>query len=610
MGRKKQKIRWTSVDQEGFFTNDNEDLEQPGNKEFSSSNNSKINSNPDYSNSQKRTHRRVLKKPKQILSQAKDCGSPEDNSVTGCESKDCDSCTCDMYCCCTTHEHSSICDALSNKFKNSSKTSKMDQTKPESNNEGNSTSDLNESNANAKDCDTNSEHSSMMNGSTHSSYNNSNRSLNIHRMESFSSSGTGSREYERHSNHGERRYERKYNYSRDGSRRSYGGSDRGGGSTWINAPLAPRFERKAAIHAANAAANGNNYHSHHYGDQNGSNGCYDDSMSMDMEDLPNGFTKIRSKNLDVLFKKDYYAQRIHLNSGSSGTGTAATVNSCSVSPNPQVATTQPTASVTTQDGENNDVAEADKEEISDSNRFNLTKESKSDHAINSTEIDNGGTENLSESKENKSSISSKEPDIKDSIQPSLCAQTTKSDANSAISQMQTSLSPSESDESKVYARTENNDCEISQSKEHEHAQNNNPNINTNATPFYPKCQTEASNEQEDANSVKPSSATSIENNSSSAPISSAASMPSQPGCFDSTSTMISEAANKRPSLFLYAPSSNTIIPCEEIIIPNHPNVMQEPMNISVRQKPSSDSSASNEIPIESNSRNNNPEDGT
>ena len=111
-------------------------------------------------------------------------------------------------------------------------------------------------------------------------------------MESFSSSGTGSREYERHSNHGERRYERKYNYNRDGSRRSYGGSDRGGGSSWINAPLAPRFERKAAIHAANVAANGNNYHSHHYGDQNGSNGCYDDNMSMDMEDLPNGFTKV------------------------------------------------------------------------------------------------------------------------------------------------------------------------------------------------------------------------------------------------------------------------------------------------------------------------------
>ena len=117
----------------------------------------------------------------------------------------------------------------------------------------------------------------------------------MHRMESFSSSGTGSREYERPPNHGERRYERKYHYNRDGSRRSYGGSDRGGGSTWINAPLAPRFERKAAIHAANAAANNNNYHSHHYGDQCGPHNGYDDasSMSMDMEELPNGFTKVK-----------------------------------------------------------------------------------------------------------------------------------------------------------------------------------------------------------------------------------------------------------------------------------------------------------------------------
>ena len=119
--------------------------------------------------------------------------------------------------------------------------------------------------------------------------------MNMQRVESFSSSGTGSRDYERPSNHGERRYERKYQYNRDGSRRSYGGSERGGGSTWVNAPLAPRFERKAAIYAANAAANGNNYHAHHYGDHNGSNNGYDDcSMSMDMEDLPNGFTKVKS----------------------------------------------------------------------------------------------------------------------------------------------------------------------------------------------------------------------------------------------------------------------------------------------------------------------------
>ena len=93
--------------------------------------------------------------------------------LIGCDSKDCNTCTCEQYCCCTNNEHSSVCDDLRNKdYKNSSKTSKMDQTKSESINDGNSNSDLNESNANGKDCDTNSEHSSMMNGSTHSSYNN------------------------------------------------------------------------------------------------------------------------------------------------------------------------------------------------------------------------------------------------------------------------------------------------------------------------------------------------------------------------------------------------------------------------------------------------------
>ena len=121
----------------------------------------------------------------------------------------------------------------------------------------------------------------------------------MHRMESFSSSGTGSRDYDRPSNHGERRFDRKYHYNREGSRRGYGGGDRGGGGSWINAPLAPRFERKAAIHAANAAANGNSYNAHHYADQNAANsgGCYDDNgynMTMDMEDLPNGFTKVIS----------------------------------------------------------------------------------------------------------------------------------------------------------------------------------------------------------------------------------------------------------------------------------------------------------------------------
>lgn len=69
------------------------------------------------------------------------------------------------------------------------------------------------------------------------------------------------------------------------------------GSHWNSAPLAPRFERKAA--AAQAAAEYANGFDHN-GD-----GC-------EFEQLPDGFTKIRSKNLDVLFKRDYYAHKIEM----------------------------------------------------------------------------------------------------------------------------------------------------------------------------------------------------------------------------------------------------------------------------------------------------------
>ena len=194
MGRKKQKVRWTSLDQEGFFPNDNEvsevsfdtlrlalklkdffcwislstilyfDLfQQSGNKDYSFSN----TSNPNYYNPSKR--RDLNKRPKYRLSQERDSKNPNDTPVTGCDSKDLQ----DFLRDCTTHENTSICDDIPDKsYKNSNKTLKMDQTKSESINDGTSNSDLNESNANAKDCDTNSEHSSMMNGSTHSSYNN------------------------------------------------------------------------------------------------------------------------------------------------------------------------------------------------------------------------------------------------------------------------------------------------------------------------------------------------------------------------------------------------------------------------------------------------------
>jgi len=76
-------------------------------------------------------------------------------------------------------------------------------------------------------------------------------------------------------------------------RKSYYGPPRRYGPSWNNGPVAPRFERKAA-------AEGRGMYGAH--DYNG----YGEG---DIEHLPNGFTKIRSKNLDVLFRKDYYAQR-------------------------------------------------------------------------------------------------------------------------------------------------------------------------------------------------------------------------------------------------------------------------------------------------------------
>lgn len=74
-------------------------------------------------------------------------------------------------------------------------------------------------------------------------------------------------------------------------RKSYYGQPRRHGPGWSNGPVAPRFERKAAEGRGSYCQDGN---------------------SESEEHLPDGFTKIRSKNLDVLFRKDYYAQRAHL----------------------------------------------------------------------------------------------------------------------------------------------------------------------------------------------------------------------------------------------------------------------------------------------------------
>merc|ERR1719312_587187 len=64
------------------------------------------------------------------------------------------------------------------------------------------------------------------------------------------------------------------------------GNRRSSAPSWTSS-LAPRFERKAAEQKH----------------------IYYDGEICEAEDLPNGFTKIRSKNLDILFKQDYYEQR-------------------------------------------------------------------------------------------------------------------------------------------------------------------------------------------------------------------------------------------------------------------------------------------------------------
>jgi len=81
---------------------------------------------------------------------------------------------------------------------------------------------------------------------------------------------------------------------------SYGNQDKMGSSAVNSKPnsgnynrsssLAPRFERKS-VHEDNT---------------------YYDGEYCEEEHLPDGFTKIRSKNLDILFKKDYYQQKLAL----------------------------------------------------------------------------------------------------------------------------------------------------------------------------------------------------------------------------------------------------------------------------------------------------------
>ena len=101
-------------------------------------------------------------------------------------------------------------------------------------------------------------------------------------------------------------------------------------------------------------------------------------------------------------------------------------------------------------------------------------------------------------------------------------------------------------------------------------------INSDATPFYPKRQARPSeSESHSFDSVEMTSP----GNPDEVPAQKSNTIPAGSYQIPTTSSSVSENVTQvtdsnSPNLFLYSPSSNTIIPCEEIIIPNHPNIMQ------------------------------------
>ena len=230
-----------------------------------------------------------------------------------------------------------------------------------------------------------------------------------------------------------------YNNGYGGHRHGRGGyhnsGDRGGGGGgWNSAPIAPRFERKARAAAAQAAAAASS--------SSAGEGDQTEDCMFETEHLPDGFTKIRSKNLDVLFKKEYYAHKIEMSrsNGSSDHDGGGEDEE--------------------EDGEGHENGNVDDDE---------TKAKDKDENHSGEEEANDGTEEETDSADG------------DKIQESK-----KDKANSSSSRSSTSFTYS-----------------------------------PNAPPFIPSSQ---------SNAVA--------------------------------------AMNSRPNLFLYSPSSNTMIPCEEIIIPN------------------------------------------
>lgn len=267
-----------------------------------------------------------------------------------------------------------------------------------------------------------------------------------------------------------------------------------------------------------------------------------------------------------------------------------------MSPNPALSTPNQTVVATdiTQPADEIDDLSGDNKKDS----FNNTETTQTNEVIDGATI-SANVDNIKsglEARNKESSIASNAAVKDEDAQHETSIERSKSNRSNALNEVTTSLPLPESQICTSTEETSINNCttdkvcaeqtninvtEVSEncSNPLQEAQNR---INTSAAPFYPRCQNPASSEQSISTE---SSATTVSQDTisvQSKPYSSHTSSISSPQECSANSTPPTMAVvngSKGPSLFLYSPSSNTIIPCEEIIIPNHPNVMQQQMSL-------------------------------
>ena len=234
---------------------------------------------------------------------------------------------------------------------------------------------------------------------------------------------------------------------------------------------------------SNYGVNGGSNGYHRQNSIDGSGGGGEDGISggggdgsVTGEDLPNGFTKIRSKNLDVLFKKDYYA-------------TAASKAAAAKEDDGE-------------EGEKEEGREGEEEE---------PKEGEGEEEVEKVEGANvAGNEDDKENVDNKETV------------------------------IEAEESETQPPKAKKLA------------------------IRTDASPFYPRSY-QFHNNPTDPSHLAPSSAGSCQF----MPTTAAAAATGDQQQTSVSAPATAGTAGAKPNLFLYSPASNTIIPCEEIMIPNH-----------------------------------------